>query len=60
MLLLLFDSSGNALWFDESLLISNGDFNKNYQLLLERLYGCTALNNYEEEIEEIGSVNNKG
>jgi hypothetical protein len=34
------------------LKIINGNFNKNYRLLLERLYGCTILNNHDFSKEE--------
>jgi len=34
-----------TLWFDKSLLIWIGNFNKNYRLLVERLHGRRALEN---------------
>ena len=37
----------DTVWFDKSLLNLNGNFNKNYRLLLKRLYGCTVLNNQD-------------
>jgi len=36
-----------ALWFDVNVLILDKNFNKNFRLRLERLYGCTVLNNHD-------------
>jgi len=38
---------GLLLWFDKSLLNFDGNFNKDYRLSLERLYGRRILENHE-------------
>jgi len=36
-----------TLWFDKSLLILKRNFNKNYRLLFERLYGIRIFKNHD-------------
>jgi len=43
-----------TLWFDKSLLILKRNFNKNYRLLFERLYGIRIFKNHDFR-EEVSS-----